>query len=241
MPLPWLPYINTCMTCFKHIMLDFDGVIADTETLFADYDCLYLNRALERAGQKPDLVPEYVRTLAGIPPDGKLVLIAEDRGFDPAPYIDGFMEERSVNRSSFFVEGKVKLGKNLMVFAEKHSSICSIVTNKKPEVLSRDLGNLKIENLFPRIISREPGMKSKPAPDLLLKAMEISRASPEESVYVGDNELDMQAAIAAAVYPVGFVIEGMGNNKGRAGGLTNAGARIVIDDFMELSQYLEKL
>jgi len=46
--------------------------------------------------------------------------------------------------------------------------------------------------------------RPKPHPDVLLKALERFGARPEEALYVGDAELDREAARAAGVGFLGF-------------------------------------
>jgi beta-phosphoglucomutase-like phosphatase (HAD superfamily) len=43
------------MPPFKYAIFDFDGVIADTETVFARFDCALLNDVLVKAGLEPSL------------------------------------------------------------------------------------------------------------------------------------------------------------------------------------------
>ena len=97
---------------------------------------------------------------------------------------------------------------------------------------------MNAEDLFETIIPCDPPLNKKPAPDILLAAAEKLSAAPKNCAYIGDNTLDMIAATAASMLPVGFVIEGKNGNEERVQALRNAGAEIVIDDFMDLKAYL---
>ncbi len=227
------------MAAFKYILLDFDGVVADTESVFAAFDCNVLNQTLAKAGYEPDLKAEYVRKLAGIPAEDKLKIIAKEKSFDAEPYIDGFISLRNQARPSIFREARVPFARNFEAFIEKHKSRCVLVTNKNREKLDWDLDAMGLRETFPLTVCLEAPMKRKPAPDLLLKGLKIAGANADEAAYVGDNELDMEAAVAAGVYPIGFIIEGISENPGRALELQEAGARIVLDNFAALAEYLE--
>ncbi len=227
------------MLVFSHILLDFDGVVADTESVFDVFDCGVINEVLEKAGLKPDLSPEIMRRYAGLPAEDKLEVIASEKGFDAASHMERFIEKRNAERPVIFRKHKVSLARGFEAFIEKHGSRCALVTNKSRDKLEWDLGEMGMAGLFPVTACLEPPLRRKPAPDLLFRAMDqLAGAKAETSAYVGDNALDMEAALAAGVFPIGFIIEGAGQRPQQAGILRDAGAKIIVDNFDELSSYL---
>jgi len=85
------------------------------------------------------------------------------------------------------------------------------------------------------VIGGGPGIVKKPAPDILIAAMQQLSATPSDTVMVGDSTSDVQAAKAAGVRSV--IVRG---------GYTSVppeqlGADIVIDDMTGLTAALESL
>ncbi|MDD6784067.1 MAG: HAD-IIIA family hydrolase [Prevotellaceae bacterium] len=80
----------------------------------------------------------------------------------------------------------------------QHGIATAIVTNKL-----QSAANCLTEQFFKPYISVTlgdcPQYKRKPAPDMLLEAMKQTHALPSETIYVGDSEVDIQAAKAAQV------------------------------------------
>ena len=74
---------------------------------------------------------------------------------------------------------------------------------------------------------------SKPHPGMLLQALKITGASPDEAVFVGDTTYDIEMARAAKMRPVGV---GWGYHK--ADQLIAAGAHRVAHDVSELRSFI---
>ncbi|MDD4836409.1 MAG: HAD-IA family hydrolase, partial [Dethiosulfovibrio sp.] len=66
--------------------------------------------------------------------------------------------------------------------------------------------------------------RPKPEPDMVLAAMDMLGSSPEETVYVGDTDIDMRTARAAAIRGIGVTT---GNFS--ASSLKEAGAWRTMD------------
>lgn len=223
---------------FTHAIFDFDGVVADTETVFAEFDRALLNETLEEAGIKQRLSFKDVRALAGNPGPDKLGIIAERLGFDAKPYQDGFNKRRDERRPALFKTHETPLGKNLKNFTQSMQGRIALATNKSAAKLTPDLKTMELENIFDIIVTCDPPLKKKPAPDILLAAAKQLGAAPETCIYIGDNTLDMQAAMAANMTPIGFIIEGLEGHKMRKDALLKHGAKIVIDDFTHLQNQI---
>lgn len=228
------------MKSFTHIIFDFDGVIADTENVFATFDCRLLNDVLERAGLPPSLTPHDIRQLAGNNDAAKLAIIAKRYDFDPTPHQDEFIKTRSAQRKTLFRDSPAPIGANLMVFLNSIKGRNALATNKTAAKLFYDLELMALDTLFDTIITCDPPLRKKPAPDMLLEAAKRLNAHPENCAYIGDNTLDIQAAIAAQMIPIGFIIEGTAQHPTREQELKDHGAHIIIDDFMAITPYLIK-
>lgn len=75
----------------------------------------------------------------------------------------------------------------------------AVVTNKPRKFTRRILQGLEVDHYFITILASEDVEKRKPAPDPILKAMELSGFDPGSTLMIGDTEYDVRAAQAAGV------------------------------------------
>jgi len=69
----------------------------------------------------------------------------------------------------------------------------SVVSNK-PDFAVQELIPEYFPDIFSSVTGERKGVAKKPAPDLIWEAMKKLNASKEESVYIGDSEVDIEAA-----------------------------------------------
>ena len=227
------------MNSIRYVIFDFDGVVADTENMFALFDCHLINQILPKVDKSPTLKPENLRSLAGHKGEEKLLKVGQILDVNLSPYVDEFLKLRNERRQNLFNDYPVKLGQNIDKLIERLDKRYAIATNKTSKKLAFDITAMGIESLFPRIVTCDPPLNRKPAPDVILKAIEVLGAEPKECCYVGDNTIDMHAATSAGVAPVGFIIEGKEGHVDRINNLQKAGAQLIIDDFKELEGYIK--
>ena len=55
----------------------------------------------------------------------------------------------------------------------------------------------------PFAIGERPGLQRKPAPDMVLQALKELNSTPEESIYVGDSEVDVATAKNSGLLCIG--------------------------------------
>lgn len=225
----------------RYAILDFDGVVADTESVFAKFDCALLNAALEQAGKQERLTIKEVRNLAGMSGENKLIHVAKKYGFDVKSVEKEFLETRRKQRPELFKTRTIDLGKNLSLFVENNRTCIALGTNKRGYKLKMDAAALNLETLFDIIVTCDPPLNAKPEPDILLEAAKQLNALPEHCLYVGDNPNDMIAAKAANMLPIGFIINGVENDKTRAQALRDSGAEFVYDDFRDIQNHMVNL
>lgn len=101
-----------------------------------------------------------------------------------------------------------------------------VATNGEASLTRGVLDTLGALELFDVVVGADMVNEGKPAPDMILKACELAGASPEKTVYVGDQPTDARAARSAGVaYNVG-----VGGTE-----LLDAGADAVVDSVSELT------
>lgn len=79
--------------------------------------------------------------------------------------------------------------------ALRAAGIKTAVVSNKPDGAVQTLAAETFPGLFDVSIGELPEIRRKPAPDMTQKAMDILGVTAEESVYVGDTEIDMQTAV----------------------------------------------
>lgn len=224
-------------THFDTILLDFDGVIADTEAVFAQFDCDLLNNVLRKAGKEPDLTVAYVRTLAGMSSGEKLGYIADKKGFPADPYKTGFIHHRDKMRRDLFKNNETAPSPGLIPLLEHYRGRYALATNKTRDKIENDLSCMGLASRFKdRIFCYEKGLQKKPQPDILLHAAQETGMIPAATVYIGDNANDMAAAKSAGMIAAGFVCPSFAliDVGERTGRLKSAGADIVINELTAL-------
>lgn len=83
-------------------------------------------------------------------------------------------------------------------------------------------------------IGESGGINKKPAPDSVFKAIEELSSSVEESIYVGDSEVDVQTAHNASLQCIGVTWGFRGRSV-----LEAAGCNFIIDKPEEIFSYLQ--
>ncbi len=181
-------------------IFDLDGTLADTLESIG----VSCNEALAAVGLGPLPINDY-KYYAG---DGARTLVeramraagAEDLArFDEVYEIySGFFERDCTYRVTIYpgVPGllghlkarKVKLG----------------VLSNKPHARTLDvIHKLFMEGIFDAVQGQTEGIRRKPAPDGVFRILKMLDVCPEECLYLGDTDVDMQTGNAAGLYTVG--------------------------------------
>lgn len=109
------------------------------------------------------------------------------------------------------------------------------VVSNKADFAVQELVARQFPGTFGAVIGENEaaGVRKKPAPDMVRVALERLGAGPEELVYIGDSEVDVQTAASCACPAVicswGF--------RDRAA-LVSAGARVIVDTPAQLERVL---
>ncbi len=98
----------------------------------------------------------------------------------------------------------------------------AIATSSRREQVAASVSALHLDR-EPVVVDGTDVAHAKPAPDLLLRAAEQLGVAPAQAWYVGDSTFDMEAAVAAGMYPVGVTTGAVD-----AATLRRAGAAEVI-------------
>ena len=96
--------------------------------------------------------------------------------------------------------GKIQLFPKIRSVLEYCSKLYKIglVSNNRSEVIIKELKRFKLDHLITTIVDRNHSA-IKPNPDQIIHCMERLNVKPNETVYIGDMDGDVQAAINAGV------------------------------------------
>jgi N-acetyl-D-muramate 6-phosphate phosphatase len=179
------------------ILFDLDGTLVDTAP---DLGCA-LNIQLERHGKKP-LSDSTIRPFASHGSKGLLGL-----GFGITPKDTDFLAKREeylniydevFTRSPKLLDGVAEL----LQAIENKDLKWGIVTNKPRRFTNRLIESMGL-HLHPAcIVSGDDAPQPKPSPATLLLACSLVGVRPENCIYVGDAERDIQAGKAAGMKTV---------------------------------------
>ncbi|KXW56881.1 HAD-IA family hydrolase [Ferrovum sp. PN-J185] len=176
----------------KGILFDLDGTLADTAPDLGRA----LNTLLERYGNSP-LPIERLRPRAS---QGARGLIEE--GFNISTS-DPFFEELrdqflTIYESNLCLDTRLFPGvSELLNYLDLHHIPWGIVTNKFERFTNPLVELLGLSQRSGCVVSGDTFQRPKPFPDPLVGAAKLLQLSPQELVYVGDDERDMLAAQAA--------------------------------------------
>ena len=76
----------------------------------------------------------------------------------------------------------------------KAAGVKMAVVSNKPDPAVKNLADVWFPGLLECAIGESPTVRRKPAPDTVFEAMKLMGATAEESVYIGDTEVDIQTA-----------------------------------------------
>jgi phosphoglycolate phosphatase len=117
----------------------------------------------------------------------------------PNNYVNPLFQEAFIKFKAYYMEHcqiKTKPYKGILELMEtlqKKNYKMAIVSNKAHEAVL-ELNNLFFSNYVTIAIGEKDGIRKKPFPDGVLKALELLNSKKETSVYVGDTEVDRKTA-----------------------------------------------
>lgn len=207
----------------KAVIFDLDGTLLNTLTDLAA-SC---NRALEQMGL-PQHTTDEIRSFIG---NGARLLCNRAVGMDaPAEVVDQclklFQADYNIHLNDHTApyEGVMDM---LRVLLENGIG-CAVVSNKY-DIATKEICRLHFGDLIPVAIGEGNGIKKKPCPDGVNKALSLLGAEAHEALYVGDSDTDVETAHNAGLFCVG-VTWGFRSRMV----LEMAGAESIIDHPSEL-------
>jgi HAD superfamily hydrolase (TIGR01549 family) len=175
------------------VIFDLDGTVADT--LDATYRCF-----AEAVAPVLGRTPGDDEILARMGPADQRI-IADWAGPEEAERAVARLYacyQREITRSGVFA-GIPGLLKNL----QRAGRRCALFTGRGRPSTGVVLGAVGLSEAFAVTVTGDEIPCSKPAPDGLLRVLDLLREPPETAVYVGDSLMDLHCAAAAGVRGIG--------------------------------------
>ncbi|MDR3303676.1 MAG: HAD family hydrolase [Treponema sp.] len=181
---------------FKCVIFDLDGTLVDT---LADI-AASMNRALEAHGF-PAVAPEAYRDIVGwgIRRLAWLALPVEARE-------DGLADKVAAAATVFYAEkpllhSRPYPGMPELVGQLRHKKVKTAVLTNKPDPVARKvIDGLFASSSFDIIHGDVPGAPRKPDPTSTWEIILELDATPRETIFVGDSEIDLETARASGCH-----------------------------------------
>ena len=181
------------MPKYKAVIFDLDGTLLDT---LCD---LYIsvNYALSKFGY-PEKTVEEVRAFVGNG-IGKLIERALPGGIENPDYAQVFAVFKEHYGANCENNTAPYTGIEQLLAKLSAAGIKTAVVSNKADFAVRALCRRFFPSLAERAIGEREGVRRKPAPDSVYAAMKLLGCSAEDTVYVGDSEVDVATAKNAGI------------------------------------------
>jgi phosphoglycolate phosphatase len=167
----------------KHLCFDLDG------TLVNSFSTIYNStvKTLRQLGIPNDLKREEFKYMIG----HHFIDIFKDLKI-PVTDVEHFIDIYKKHYFSFIVESELyPETERTLEFIKKNGFSISLLTTKTQEQAEKIIRHFNLQNYFNEIMGRRPNIPVKPHPEPLLEICTTLAVLPEETLIVGDTELDI--------------------------------------------------
>lgn len=182
---------------YKAVVFDMDGVIFDSER--AVMQCW---KEVASRHNIPN-IEKAILACTGTTMVRTREIMLNLYGAD-FPY-DEYARESSVIFHSRYDGGRLPMKqgvKELLTFLKERGKKIALASSTRQQVVTDELCDAGIIEYFDRIICGDMVSRSKPAPDIFLKACEALNISPSDSYAIEDSYNGIRAAHAGGLHPI---------------------------------------
>lgn len=182
---------------YKAVVFDMDGVIFDSER--AVMQCW---KEVASRHNIPD-IEKAILACTGTTMVRTREIMLNLYGAD-FPY-DEYARESSAIFHSRYDGGRLPMKpgvKELLTFLKEHDKKIALASSTRQQVVTDELRDAGVIEYFDRIICGDMVSRSKPAPNIFLKACEELNISPSDSYAIEDSYNGIRAAHAGGLHPI---------------------------------------
>lgn len=182
---------------YKAVVFDMDGVIFDSER--AVMQCW---KEVASRHNIPN-IEKAILACTGTTMVRTREIMLNLYGAD-FPY-DEYARESSAIFHSRYDGGRLPMKpgvKELLTFLKERGKKIALASSTRQQVVTDELRDAGIIGYFDRIICGDMVSRSKPAPDIFLKACEALNISPSDSYAIEDSYNGIRAAHAGGLHPI---------------------------------------
>ena len=204
---------------FPVVLFDLDGTVVDSGGII-----LASMRHATRAVLGREFSDEVLMATVGGPG-----LEHQMREFGGESHVEELIRVYREHNEPLHAELQICFGMDdVLVTLKEQGRKLGIVSAKRQRTVELAFAHVEVGHLFDVILGGDQAERQKPAPDLLLLALERLGADAADAAYVGDSPFDMQAAKAAGMSAVGVTWGGIHGREA----LTQAD--VIVDNAEEL-------
>ncbi len=212
---------------YPFVFFDLDGTLLNT----LDDLCDSVNTVLTRHGL-PCITREETAGFLGNGA-GWLIHCALPKGIDAKLEKEILSEYKAYYAAHCCIRTAPFPGVMEMLSALQAAGARMAVVSNKPDGAVRELSELFFGALMEEAVGEMPEIRRKPAPDTIFEVMRRMDAAKEESVYIGDSEVDLEMAENCGL-PCISVTWGFRSEEQ----LKKAGAKVLAHSAEELKKLL---
>ena len=180
------------MMKYTTVLFDLDGTLLDTLDDLTDA----VNRALVRY-HLPERDRMEVRAFLGN--GAKYLMEHAAPGLDPERFERLLKDYKADYDANCVVKTAPYPGIEDLLRSLRARGVKTGIISNKPDSAVQPLYETFFSDTMDIAVGERAGIRRKPAPDTVLDAMERLGAKPEQTLYVGDTEVDLETARRAGV------------------------------------------
>jgi phosphoglycolate phosphatase len=185
----------------KAVIFDLDGTLIDSIADIADCS----NAVLSNNGF-PTIPVERFKELVGDGFSNLTRKILPESALTAERIAQFIAEYRSLYRERWNLKTTVYDGvHDLLVSLQNSGLILSVLSNKRDEATKLCVSWFFPEIRFVEVRGERDGTPLKPAPDAALTIAESCRVAPNQCIFVGDSEIDIETGLRAGMTSVGVL------------------------------------
>ncbi|OYT53819.1 MAG: hypothetical protein B6U72_04780 [Candidatus Altiarchaeales archaeon ex4484_2] len=180
----------------KLVLFDFDGVITDSNSLHIEVTM----RVLREVGLGRDISEQEIHKHFGKEYRVVLMELMGAEYTEEKLAMASILQQELLHADSFFQKIVLFPGVRALLSTLQGNGVwLAVATGNDRCFIDRAVDVLGLDGFFDLVLSSDDVSHSKPAPDMVLKAIDYFGVSADEALFVGDSRNDVLAAKSAGV------------------------------------------